>query len=45
MKMKYKGKVTGDEMELTMEMEGGMGGRGGGPGGGERPHIIAKRVK
>ena len=44
MKMKYKGKVTGDEMELTMEMEGGMGGRGG-PGGGERPPMIAKRVK
>jgi len=45
MKMTYEGKVTGDEMELTMEMEGGMGGRGGGPGGGERPPIIAKRVK
>ena len=44
MKMNFKGKVTGDEMELTMEMEGGMGGRGG-PGGGEMPPIIAKRVK
>jgi opacity protein-like surface antigen len=44
MKMKFSGKVTGDEMELKMEMEGGMGGRGGGPGG-ERPPIIAKRQK
>jgi hypothetical protein len=35
MKMKYKGKVAGDEITLTMEMEGGMGGPGGGgPGGG-----------
>ncbi len=33
MKMKYKGKVAGDEITLTMEMEGGMGGPGG-PGGG-----------
>jgi hypothetical protein len=45
MKIKYKGKVSGDEMTLSMEMEGGMGGgRGGGPGGGERPPIVAKRV-
>lgn len=44
MKMNFKGKVKGDEMELNMEMEGGMGGRGGGPGG-ERPPIIAKRQK
>ena len=38
MKMKYKGKVSGDEIKLTMEMEGGMPGMGGpgggGPGGG-----------
>ncbi len=35
MKINYKGKVSGDEMRLTMRMEGGMGGPpGGGPGGG-----------
>ena len=33
MKMLYKGKVAGDEIKMTMEMEGGMGGMGG-PGGG-----------
>jgi len=30
--MKYKGTVAGEEIKLTMEMEGGMGGPGGGPG-------------
>lgn len=37
MKSLYKGKVAGDEIKLTMEMQGmpgGMGGPGGGPGGG-----------
>ena len=44
-KIRFKGKVTGDEMELTTE--GAMGGRRGGPGSGEgEPFtIIAKRVK
>jgi len=32
MKMKYKGTVSGDELKLTFEMEGGFGGRGGGQG-------------
>jgi hypothetical protein len=42
MKMLYNGKVTGDEMKLTMEMEGGMGGPGGGQG--AKPmEITAKR--
>ena len=43
-KLKYKGKVTGDEMELAREMEG----RGGGFGdfGSDEMHSgIAKRVK
>jgi hypothetical protein len=33
MTMKYKGKIVGEEIKLTLEMEGGMGGPGGGPGG------------
>jgi hypothetical protein len=35
MKMNYKGKVSGDEFTMTMEMEGGFpgGGMGGPPGG------------
>jgi hypothetical protein len=33
MKMLYKGKVSGDEIKITREMQGGMGGPGG-PGGG-----------
>ena len=33
MTIKYKGKIVGEEIKLTMEMEGGMGGPGGGPGG------------
>ncbi len=44
MKMLYKGKVSGDEMKLTMEMEGGMGGPGGGPGGGKPMEMTAKKV-
>ena len=31
MAINYKGKVAGDEIKLTMEMEGGMGGPGGKP--------------
>ena len=31
MTMNYKGTVSGDEIKLTMEMEGGMGGPGGKP--------------
>ena len=31
MTMKYKGKIVGAEIKLTMEMEGGMGGPGGKP--------------
>ena len=51
MKLKYKGKVAGDEIRLTMEFEGGMmGGPGGGaPGGGgpapKMPEFILKRAK
>ena len=33
MKLLYKGKVAGDEIKMTMEIEGGMGGPGGGMGG------------
>ncbi len=33
MTFKYKGTVAGDEIKLTLEIEGGMGGPGGGPGG------------
>ena len=34
MKILYKGTVSGDEIKLTREFQGGMmGGRGGGPGG------------
>ncbi len=40
MKMNYKGTVAGDEMKLTMEMEGGMGGPGGKP-----MELTAKRQK
>lgn len=45
MKINYKGTVSGDEIKLTMSMEGGMGGPGG--GGGDRPPMvmIAKRQK
>jgi hypothetical protein len=52
MKLKYKGTIAGDEMKLTMEMDGGMPGGGmGGPGGGEgggmppMPPTVLKRVK
>ena len=31
MTIKYKGKVVGEEIKLTLEMEGGMGGPGGKP--------------
>jgi opacity protein-like surface antigen len=45
-KMNYQGKVTGDEMELTIEnMEGAKPKRDDGSEGGERPPMIAKRVK
>ena len=43
MKINYKGTVSGDEMKLTLSIEGGMGG----PGGGGAPGIElnAKRQK
>jgi hypothetical protein len=55
MKMKMKGKIAGEQITLTMEMEGGMGGPGGpgagpggggpgGPGGG-MPPMVLKRAK
>jgi hypothetical protein len=34
MTLKYKGKIAGDQITVTMEMEGGMGGPGGGGMGG-----------
>ena len=42
MKINYTGTVKGDEIELKINMEGGMGGP---PGGGEMPPLIAKRQK
>lgn len=42
MKVNYTGTVSGDEMTLTFEMEGGMGGP---PGGGDMPPLVAKRQK
>ena len=45
MTMKYKGTVAGDEIKLTMEMEGGMGGPGGGPGGGKPMEFTLKRAE
>lgn len=52
MTINYKGKVVGEEIKLTMQMEGGMGGPpggggpgGGGPGGGGPPEITLKRVE
>jgi hypothetical protein len=47
MKMKMKGKVAGDQITLTMEMDGGPGGGpgGGGPGGGGMPPMVLKRAK
>jgi len=50
MKIVWKGKVVGDEIHFTREIEGGMtgGGPGGGGGAGEgaaAPEIIAKRAK
>jgi hypothetical protein len=45
MTMKYKGKVAGDEIKLTMEMEGGMGGPGGGGPGGKPMEFTLKRQK
>jgi hypothetical protein len=53
-KIAYKGKVAGDEIKLTREMQGGPGGgregapgggAGGGRGGAGMGEIIAKRVK
>ena len=48
MKINYKGKVSGDEIKLTMGFEGGMGGPpGGGPGGGAKggpPELVLKRA-
>jgi hypothetical protein len=50
MKVVWKGKISGDEIMFTREIEGGMmgGGPGGGAGGGggaAAPEIIAKRAK
>ena len=45
MTMKYKGKVAGNEIKLTMEMEGGMGGPGGGGPGGKPMEYTLKRQK
>jgi hypothetical protein len=50
MKIVWKGKVTGDEIHFTREIEGGMmgggpGGGGGAGGGAAAPEIIAKRAK
>ncbi len=44
MKITYSGTLAGDELTLTMAMEGGMGG---GPGGGgmQMPPLVAKRQK
>jgi hypothetical protein len=52
MKMKMKGKVEGDQITLSMDMEGAPGGGpggggpgGGGPGGGGMPPMVLKRAK
>ena len=52
MKINYKGKIVGEEIKLTMEMDmgggpGGPGGPGGGGGGGgmEMPELILKKVE
>jgi hypothetical protein len=48
MKVVWKGKVSGDEIRFTREIEGGMmgGGAGGGAGGGgAAAEIIAKRTE
>jgi hypothetical protein len=50
MTINYKGKISGEEIKLTMQMDmGGMGGPpgGGGPGGegmGGPPELVLKRV-
>jgi hypothetical protein len=52
MKMKMKGKVKGDQIELSMDMEGAPAGGPGGPGGGGpggpgggMPPMVLKRAK
>ena len=49
MKIKYDGKITGDEITLNMKMDmGDMGAPGGGgPGGGmpEMPPLVLKKVQ
>lgn len=45
MKITYSGTLAGDELTLTMAMEGGMGGGPGGGGGMQRPPLVAKRQK
>ena len=44
-KINIKGKVNGDEMELTINFGGAKPKRGGGSGEGERPPLVAKRQK
>jgi hypothetical protein len=42
MKVVWKGKIAGDEIRFTREIQGGMMG---GPGAPAAPEIIAKRAK
>jgi hypothetical protein len=49
MTINYKGKISGEEIKLTMQMDmgggpGGGGPGGGGPGGGGPPELVLKRV-
>jgi hypothetical protein len=45
MKVKYKGKVAGDEIRLTMEYEGGMMSGPGGGGSAPKIPVVLKRAK
>ena len=48
MKIVWKGKISGEEIRFTREVEGGMTGGAGGAGGGgaaPTPEIIARRAK
>jgi hypothetical protein len=45
MTINYKGKISGEEIKLTMQMDmGGMGGPPGGEGMGGPPELVLKRV-